>query len=64
MVERDGDVVTKVVPNVRKGTLEPIIEANVEKGSTVHIDELASYGGRWSPARSATSRGVVVTPWP
>ncbi len=45
MVERDGDVVTKVVPNVRKGTLEPIIEANVEKGSTVHTDELASYGG-------------------
>jgi transposase-like protein len=35
MVERDGDVVTKVVPNVRKGTVEPIIEANVERGSTV-----------------------------
>jgi len=41
MIERDGDVVTKVVPNVRKGTVEPIIEANVEKGSTVHTDELA-----------------------
>ena len=45
MVERDGDVVTKVVPNVRKVTVEPIIEANVEKGSTVHTDELASYRG-------------------
>jgi transposase-like protein len=45
MVERDGDVVTKVVPNVRKVTVEPLIEANVEKGSTVHTDELASYRG-------------------
>jgi hypothetical protein len=54
MIERDGDVVTKVVPNVRKGTVEPIIEANVEKGSTVHTDELASY--RASPPRATRTR--------
>jgi transposase-like protein len=45
MVERGGDVMTKVVPNVRKKTVEPIIEAGVAKGSTVHTDELRSYGG-------------------
>ena len=45
MVERGGAVITKVVPNVRKKTVEPIIEAGVEKGSTLHTDELASYGG-------------------
>ena len=45
MMERDGDVMTKVVPNVRKKTLQPIIKANVTKGSTVHSDELKSYGG-------------------
>ena len=45
MLERDGDVMTKVVPNVRKKTLQPIIKANVEAGSTVHTDELKSYGG-------------------
>ncbi len=45
MMERDGDVMTKVVPNVRKKTLQPIIKANVEKGSTVHTDELKSYNG-------------------
>ena len=45
MLERGGDVMTKVVPNVRKKTLQPIIKANVEKGSTVHTDELKSYGG-------------------
>ncbi len=45
MLERDGDVMTKVVPDVRKKTLHPIIKENVEKGSTVNSDELASYNG-------------------
>ena len=45
MLERGGDVMAKVVPNVRKRTLQPIIAENVETGSTVHTDELASYKG-------------------
>jgi len=45
MMERDGDVMTKVVPNVKKNTLQPIIAENVEAGSTVHTDELKSYNG-------------------
>jgi len=45
MMERDGDVMVKVVPNVRRSTLQPIIEANVVKGSMVDTDELKSYKG-------------------
>ena len=45
MLERDGDVMANVVPNVRKKTLQPIIEESVVAGSTVHTDELKSYGG-------------------
>ena len=45
MLERNGDVMLKVVPNVRKNTLQPIIKENVESGSTVHTDELKSYTG-------------------
>ena len=45
MLERGGDVMTKVVPNVRKKTLQSIIKENVVKGSTVHTDELKSYSG-------------------
>ena len=45
MLERGGDVMTKVVPNVRKKTLQPIIKENVVKDSTVHTDELKSYSG-------------------
>ncbi|MDG2002616.1 MAG: IS1595 family transposase [Novosphingobium sp.] len=45
MMERDGEVVTKVVPNVRSATLKPIINANVIPGGEVHSDELRSYNG-------------------
>ena len=45
MLERGGDVMTKVVPNVRKRTLHPFITENVETDSTVHTEELASYRG-------------------
>ena len=45
MLDRDGDVMANVVPNVRKRTLQAFIAENVEPGSTVHTDELKSYGG-------------------
>ena len=43
MLERDGDVMTRIVPNVRRATLEPHIVENVRKGATVSTDELKSY---------------------
>ena len=45
MVERGGDVMAKVVPDVKKKTLLPIVQDNVAAGSTVHTDELRSYNG-------------------
>ena len=45
MLDRDGDLMTKIVPNVKKKTLQPIIQENVKSGSTVHTDELRSYKG-------------------
>ena len=43
MVERNGDVMTKVVPNTQTKTLIPIVEKNVEKGSTISSDEYQVY---------------------
>ena len=34
---------TKVVPNVKRRTLEPVIRENVTAGSTIHTDDLRSY---------------------
>ena len=45
MLERDGDVMANVVPDVRKRTLQPIVVENVKLGSTIHTDELRSYAG-------------------
>ena len=40
----DGDeVVTKVVANVKRSSLLPVIKAHVAKGSLVSTDELKSY---------------------
>jgi transposase len=43
MVERDGNVITRVVPNVKRLTLEPHIIENIEMGAKVSTDELLSY---------------------
>lgn len=44
-LERGGDVVTAVVPNLRRETLQSFIAANVLPGGQIHTDELASYRG-------------------
>lgn len=43
MLQRDGDVMAKVVPNARQRTLEPHIVRNIEKGSTISTDEFGVY---------------------
>lgn len=43
MMERDGDVILKVVPDQTRGSLVPQIEAHVATGSEVHTDELSAY---------------------
>lgn len=43
MLDRDGDVMTKVIPDRKMTTLWPIIQENVEKGSTLHTDDFTAY---------------------
>jgi len=50
MVERGGDVMTRVVPNAQRKTLIPHIVANVEKGSTISTDE-------WHPYKALPKAG-------
>ncbi len=45
MLERDGKVMTKIVPDVKRSTLLPHIKANVKPETDVHTDELRSYQG-------------------
>lgn len=43
MVQSDGKLITRVVPDTKRATLYPHIEANVIKGSTIHSDEYTVY---------------------
>src|SRR5665213_3732001 len=45
MLERHGDIMTKVVPNTQRETLFAHIEANVEKPSLISTDENNAYKG-------------------
>jgi len=45
LVERDGNIKTEYPPNLKRETLQGIIEENVETGSEVHTDEFLSYKG-------------------
>lgn len=44
-LQRGGDIITAVVPNQRKATLQPFVLANVAAGGELHTDELNSYRG-------------------
>ena len=43
MVERGGDVMTRIVPNASKASLIPIIKDKVSGGSTISTDDWISY---------------------
>lgn len=43
MMERDGDVMLKVVPDQRATTLVPTIHENIVAGTEIHTDELQAY---------------------
>jgi transposase-like protein len=45
MMQKNGKAMTKVVDDAKRKTLQPIIEANVEKQSEIQTDELHSYKG-------------------
>jgi transposase-like protein len=45
LLQRHGEVRTKVVENTRRKTLQPHVRENVEKGSHVYSDALPSYDG-------------------
>ncbi len=45
LLERKGEVRTKVVPNAKRGTLQAEVRANVAPGSELFTDYLSSYTG-------------------
>ncbi|MGQ3101621.1 MAG: IS1595 family transposase [Sphingopyxis solisilvae] len=43
MIERGGNIVTKVIPNVKKTSLFPAIAESVKEGTAIYTDQLNGY---------------------
>ncbi len=43
MVERDGKVMAKVVPDAKRRTIQPLVELHVKKGTVLSTDEWHAY---------------------
>jgi transposase len=43
LIRRGGQVFTRMLADVRRATIRPVIEAAVAKGARIHTDECASY---------------------
>lgn len=56
MAERGGDIITRIVPDVRRATLEPHILENIVIDATISTDELRSYA---QLARHGYTHGAV-----
>jgi len=44
MMERGGNLVTKIIPDRKRASIWPAVSESVAPGSILHTDELASYG--------------------
>lgn len=66
MVERDGDLITQVIPNTKRASIIPHVTANVQRGSTVHTDAAYCYDNLWRQGYRHSSvnhnAGQYVTP--
>jgi transposase-like protein len=60
MIQRGGEVVLNMLPNVQQVTIRPIIEAGVEKGSLVYTDEYNIYCRlpQWSYPHKTVNHGA------
>jgi transposase-like protein len=61
MLERGGQVVAKVVPDVKRKSLVPHVKEHVAFGTEVHSDELASYAGLAAPITAMSPDAMDVT---
>lgn len=43
MIQRNGNLITKVVPDTKQQTVEPLIHIHVKKGANVYTDEWHAY---------------------
>jgi transposase-like protein len=60
MVERGGEVILKMLPNVQQATIEPVIATAVAPGTLIYTDEYNIYGRlvQWGYAHKTVNHSV------
>ena len=59
MIQRTGQVVMRVLPNVRQATIAPVLKATIAPGTMVFTDEYDIYSRRkeWGDKHSTVNHG-------
>lgn len=59
LIERGGDVIIRMLENVKQKTIEPIIRDNIVEGTTVYTDEYDIYNRlpEWGYERKSVCHG-------
>lgn len=60
MIERGGDVVIRMLENVRRQTIRPLIETTINSGSLIYTDEYAIYDAlpQWGYSHKSVCHGA------
>ena len=60
MIQRCGQVVIQMLPNVQQATIEPLIKATVQPGTLVYTDEYAIYNqlNEWGYDHESVNHGA------
>lgn len=60
MIERGGSVVIRMLENVRRQTIRPLIETTINSGSLIYTDEYAIYDAlpQWGYSHKSVCHGA------
>ena len=60
MIQRCGQVVIQMLPNVQQTTIEPLIKATIQSGTLVYTDEYAIYNrlDEWGYDHESVNHGA------
>jgi len=58
LIQRGGEVVLRMLANVRQATIKPIITAAVTEGALIHTDEYSIYA-RLPPGTTSTGLSAM-----
>ncbi len=60
MIQRGGQVVIRMLANVKRATIKPLIRATIEPGTLVYTDEYAIYNelAEWGYGHKSVCHGA------